>query len=114
MRANEDVKVFYAHAEAFAAAVESMAAHLRGEGRAAEAQEILHSGPRAVAEFTAVLSQRIDVPLATRQLATALHTKAQALNPGERDHPSTGRGRAGAGVEGWWTLPPKVDSAAKR
>ena len=60
------------------------------------------------------MAQRIDLPLPSKQLALSLLSKAQALNPGERDEPSSGRCRSAKGIEGWWTIAPKVESSAGR
>ena len=59
-------------------------------------------------------TQRIDVAQPLRVLAQQLHAKAEALNPGKRGEPPTGRGRQGTGVEGWWTVPPVADTKAQR
>ena len=112
MRANGDVKVFYQLAEELDEAVSAACAQLVADGLASEAEALQHSGPRQVAELARSMAQRIDLPLPTKQLAKTLSTKAQALNPGEREQPPTGRGRAGVGVEGWWSIPPKCESGA--
>ena len=112
MRANGDVKVFYRLAEELDEAVTAACAQLADDGLAREAEALLHSGPREVAELARSMAERIDLPLPVKQLARALCAKAQALNPGERNQPPTGRGRAGVGVEGWWSIPPKCESGA--
>ena len=71
-------------------------------------------GRSAIAEKAARLAERIDVPQRVRVIAAGLHAKANALNPGERGEASTGRGRAGSGIEGWWTLPPQPDTKVQR
>ena len=71
-------------------------------------------GASQLSKLASQLAERIDVPQQLRVAASQLHVKAQALNPGQRDEPSTGRGRKGTGVEGWWTIPPVSDNKASR
>ena len=67
-----------------------------------------------MARLAAQLAERIDVPQPLRVVASALHAKAQALNPGQRGEASSGRGRRATGVEGWWTVPPQQDTKTSR
>lgn len=113
VRANGDVKVFYRLSEELDEAIVTTATQLEVEGLRREAEELRHGGPRRAAEVASAIAQRIDLPLSAKQLAHSLHTKAQALNPGERDNPSKGRGRAANGVEGWWTIPPVAESSSR-
>ena len=116
VRAHNDVKTYYHLATEL-----SGAARVAAERIAAEAPQIAELvaefsalGPCAIAEQSARLAERIDVPQAVRVIASHLHTKAMALSPGSRGEPLTGRGRAGTGVEGWWTIPPLADTKAQR
>ena len=79
-----------------------------------EAQRMRTLGPADVAKLAAQLGERIDVPQHLRVIASQLHARAQGLNPGQRGEASTGRGRKGTGVEGWWTVPPLADTKANR
>lgn len=116
VRAHGDVKTYYALAHDLEQAVRAAASRIEAEAPflQAEVGDMRLSGPAAVSALAGRLAERIDVPQPLRILAGQLRAKAEALNPGQRGEPSTGRGRLGTGVEGWWTLPPVSDSKAQR
>jgi hypothetical protein len=117
VRAHADVKTYYALAHELEHAVKATAARIIHEApqlRAA-AEELSALGACEIAECTARLAERIDVPQSVRVLASQLHAKALALNPGERGEISgRERGRSGTGVEGWWGIAPQPDNKAHR
>ena len=102
-----------ADASAGTAAAPGLSASLRAE-LTQEAARLRSLGPCGIAELSASLAVRIDVPQPLRVAFSALHAKASAINPGQVGEASTGRGRRGAGVEGWWTLPPVAETKAQR
>ena len=116
VRAHNDVKTYYQLALELCDAARGAAERIAAAAPQLESlvADFDALGPCAIAERTANLAQRIDVPQAARVLASQLHAKAMALSPGARGESSTGRGRAGTGIEGWWTIPPVVDTKAQR
>ena len=117
VRAHPDVKTYYTLVGELEAAARGAAEAIAAEAPqlTSLAQELTSLGPHDLAERTASLAERIDVSHAVRVLASQLHAKASALNPGRRGESPIGRGgRSGGGVEGWWTIPPMPDGKAQR
>ena len=116
VRAHQDVTTYYALALELEAATNAAAERFAAEGPPAIRDEIARLctlGPAAISRLCLQLSERIDVPQPLRLLASQLHIKAQALNPGQRGNLATSRSRQGttvACIEGWWNIPPASDS----
>jgi hypothetical protein len=118
VRAHTDVRTFYSLALELEAAATAAADRFEADAPTPalreEAGSLRALGPCEVATLARRLSERIDVPRPLREVAAQLHGKAQALNPGKRYEPCTGRGRKGTGIEGWWTVQPISDSKVNR
>lgn len=117
IRAHADVQLFYRLVGELEAAVCSASSSLHEAGYTAEAARLRGAAPVEVLEIATSLADRIDVPLPARQIAGALRARASALNPGERGEASgqtTGRGRKGTGIEGWWNVAPLSDAKTQR
>ena len=111
IRTSAEVKQYYRLLAQLDASARTLADTLVQHGLRAEAAELPHLGPHGVAGLVGRLEQRIDVAQPVRMRAHETHACAQALNPG---HPGEARRGGKSSVQGWWTIPPQVDSKSSR